>query len=136
MKASVRGFRASESSARDLISTVWTVLDQNLDDTASIINAVVDLIEEDDKKKDLLSSWNGFKIEVGTVESLCCIGIDSVHQQRRQFPDLIPTSVGSGYAGIATGRVLNAKNVTASRSSQQSSRQLWDRVAQAAGSSS
>jgi len=58
-----------------------------------------------------------------------------INQQRRQFPDMVPTSVGSGYAGIAGGRVLNAKNSTASRSSQQS-RQLWDRVAQAAGSSS
>jgi hypothetical protein len=64
VKAAMRGFRASESSARDLISTVWTILDQNLDDTASVINAVVDLLEEEDKKKDLLSSWNGFKIEV------------------------------------------------------------------------
>ncbi|KZP18272.1 hypothetical protein FIBSPDRAFT_1046304 [Athelia psychrophila] len=119
VKASVRGFKASEASARDIISTVWTVLDQNLDDTASIINAVVDLMDEEDKKKDLLSSWNGFKIE-----------------QRRQFPDLVPTSVGSGYAGIANGRVLNAKNVTSTRSSRQSSGQLWDRVAQAAGPSS
>jgi E3 ubiquitin-protein ligase ZNF598 len=64
VKAAMRGFRASESSARDLISTVWTILDQNLDDTASVINAVVDLIEEEDKKTELLSSWNGFKIEV------------------------------------------------------------------------
>ena len=54
-------------------------------------------------------------------------------QQRQQFPDLV---VGSGYAGIASGRVLNAKHATATRSSSQSSRQLWDRVAQAAGSSS
>jgi hypothetical protein len=64
------------------------------------------------------------------------VGTDCmINQQRRQFPDLVPTSVGSGYAGIAGGRVLNAKHSTASRSSQQS-RQLWDRVAQAAGSSS
>jgi E3 ubiquitin-protein ligase ZNF598 len=63
VKAAMRGFRASESSARDLISTVWTILDQNLDDTASVINAVVDLLEEEDKKTEL-SSWNGFKIEV------------------------------------------------------------------------
>jgi hypothetical protein len=64
VKAAMRGFRASESSARDLISTVWNILDQNLDDTASVVNAVVDLLEEEDKKKDLLNSWNGFKIEV------------------------------------------------------------------------
>lgn len=64
IKASLRGYRSSESSARDLISTIWTILDQNLDDTASVVNVLVDLLEDDDKKKDLLSSWNGFKIEV------------------------------------------------------------------------
>lgn len=45
-------------------------------------------------------------------------------------------AIGSGYAAITTGRVLNAKHSTASRSHQQSSRQVWDRVAQAASSSS
>ncbi|KIJ59677.1 hypothetical protein HYDPIDRAFT_100159 [Hydnomerulius pinastri MD-312] len=119
VKAAIRGYRTNELSARDLISTVWNILDNNLDDTASIINGVVDILDEDEKKSDLLASWNGFKIE-----------------QRHQFPDLVPTAVGSGYAGIASGRVLNAKHVTATRSSQQSSRQVWDRVAQAASSSS
>ncbi|KAG0707853.1 hypothetical protein DFH29DRAFT_600998 [Suillus ampliporus] len=118
-KAAVRGFRLNESTARDLISTIWNVLDRNLDDTAGIVNAIVDLFDEEEKKSNLLSSWNGFKIE-----------------QRQQFPDLVPQEVGSGYAGIASGRVLNAKHATATRSSSQSSRQLWDRVAQAAGSSS
>ncbi|EGN95836.1 hypothetical protein SERLA73DRAFT_162550 [Serpula lacrymans var. lacrymans S7.3] len=118
VKAAVRGYRLSESSARDLISTIWNVLDNNLDDTASIVNGIVDLLDEEEKKTALLSSWNGFKIE-----------------QRRQFPDLVPTAVGSQYAGITGGRVLNAKHATTSRSSNQSSRQVWDRVAQAAGSS-
>ncbi|KAH0826958.1 hypothetical protein J3R83DRAFT_4616 [Lanmaoa asiatica] len=119
VKAAMRGYRTNESSARDLILTVWNVLDHSLDDTASIINGVIDLLEEEEKKRDLLAAWNGFKIE-----------------QRQQFPDLVPTAVGSGYAGITSGRVLNAKHATASRSSQQSSRQLWDRVAQAASASS
>ncbi|KAG2349998.1 hypothetical protein BDR05DRAFT_972889 [Suillus weaverae] len=118
-KAAVRGFRFNESTARDLISTIWNVLDRNLDDTAGIVNAIVDLFDEEEKKSNLLSSWNGFKIE-----------------QRQQFPDLVPQEVGSGYAGIASGRVLNVKHATATRSSSQSSRQVWDRVAQAAGSSS
>lgn len=65
MKAAIRGYRANESSARDLISTVWNVLDHDLDGTAGIINAVVDLLEEEEKKRDLLSAWNGFKVEVG-----------------------------------------------------------------------
>ncbi|KXN92886.1 hypothetical protein AN958_07306 [Leucoagaricus sp. SymC.cos] len=56
-------------------------------------------------------------------------------EQRRQFPDLVPQAVGNGYAGITSGRVLNAKNSTASRSSRPS-RQVWDRVAAAASSSS
>ncbi|KAG8217953.1 hypothetical protein J3R82DRAFT_6124 [Butyriboletus roseoflavus] len=119
VKAAMRGYRANESSARDLISTVWNVLDHNLDDTASIINGVIDLLEEEEKKRYLLAAWNSFKIE-----------------QRQQFPDLVPTAVGSGYAGITSGRVLNAKHATASRSSSQSSRHVWDRVAQAASASS
>ncbi|KAG6852301.1 hypothetical protein C0991_001115 [Blastosporella zonata] len=122
VKAAIRGYRASESSAKDLISTIWNVLDQNLEHTASIVNAFVDLLDQEEKKQDLLSSWKGFEIE-----------------QRRQFPDLVPTAIApsgtGGYAAITTGRVLNAKHATATRSSQRSSRQVWDRVAQAAGSS-
>lgn len=137
VKAAIRGFRASETSARDLISTIWNILDRNLEHTASIVNAFVDLLDEEEKKQDLLSSWKGFAIEVSILhpKRYTILSIPSL-QQRRQFPDLIPTAVGGGYAAITTGRVLNAKNSTARRSSQQSSRQVWDRVAQAAGSSS
>lgn len=63
-KAAMRGYRASESSARDLISTVWNILDRNLEHTASIINAFVDLLDDEEKKEDLLASWKGFAIEV------------------------------------------------------------------------
>ena len=55
-------------------------------------------------------------------------------QQRGQFPELVPTSIGTEYAGIAGGRVLNAKHQT-SRTSR-SKRQVLDRVAAAASSSS
>jgi hypothetical protein len=40
------------------------VLDQRLEYTASVVNALVDLLEEDEKKQDLLASWKGFEIEV------------------------------------------------------------------------
>ncbi|KAJ3495674.1 hypothetical protein NLJ89_g10589 [Agrocybe chaxingu] len=63
VKAATRGYRSSESNARDLISTIWNVMDQNLEQTASIINAFVDLLDEEEKKADLLSSWKGFAIE-------------------------------------------------------------------------
>ncbi|KAF8872122.1 hypothetical protein CPB85DRAFT_1445160 [Mucidula mucida] len=118
VKAAIRGYRASETSAKDLISTIWNVLDRSLEHTASLINAFVDLLDEDDKKQDVLTSWKGFEVE-----------------QRQQFPDLVPTAVGTGYAGITSGRVLNAKHSTGSRSAQQSSRQVLDRVARAASSS-
>lgn len=55
-------------------------------------------------------------------------------QQRGQFPELVPTSIGTEYAGIAGGRVLNAKHQT-SRSSRPR-RQVLDRVEAAASSSS
>lgn len=118
VKAAIRSYRANESAARDLISTIWNISDNNLEGTAGIINAVVEFIEEEDKKKDLLQAWNGFKIE-----------------QRNQFPELVPSGSGSQWAGITSGRLLNAKQSTSSRSHGQSSGQVLDRVARAAASS-
>lgn len=142
VKLSLRSYRASESAARDLISAVWSILDRDLDNTASILNLLVDLMDDDDKKSSLLSAWNGFKIEVSPLHpalsppSHTHAPLPPPTQQRRQFPDLVPTSVGTGYAGIASGRVLNAKALTAAHPSRQSSRAVWDRVAQAASASS
>ncbi|KAJ7706693.1 hypothetical protein B0H17DRAFT_972658 [Mycena rosella] len=113
-RAAIRSFRAAESSARDLISTLWSVLDARMEPAASIVNALVDILDEPPQRADVLAAWRGFEIE-----------------QRRQFPELVPSAVGSGYAGIASGRVLNAKHATAARGG----RQVWDRVAQAASSS-
>ncbi|OCH93808.1 hypothetical protein OBBRIDRAFT_748742 [Obba rivulosa] len=119
INAAIRSYRTSESAARDLILTVWNILDRNLDGTASVVNMLVDLVDEEDKKRDLLAAWNGFKVE-----------------QRGQFPELVPTTTGTEWSGIASGRVLHAKQSTSTHSSSQSSRQLLDRVARAAASSS
>ncbi|KAI0035050.1 hypothetical protein K488DRAFT_30207, partial [Vararia minispora EC-137] len=110
VRLSLRSFTASEMGARDLISTVWNILNQELDNTASIVNALVDFIEDEEKKSSLLGAWNGFKLE-----------------QRRQFPDLVPTSIGTNYAGITGGRMLRS-----AAASRQSSSAIQDRVAQAA----
>ena len=64
IKAATRSYRAAESSARDLIQIIWNVLDRNLEHTASIVNAFIDLVDDDEKKQDLLASWNGFAVEV------------------------------------------------------------------------
>ena len=64
VKAAARSYRSAESSARDFILTIWNVLDRNLEHTASIVNAFIDLLDEEEKKQDLLTSWKGFNIEV------------------------------------------------------------------------
>jgi len=61
---SFRSYRNSESSARDLISSIWNALDRNLDTSAVFVNTVVDLLDEEDKREDLLSTWDCFKVEV------------------------------------------------------------------------
>ncbi|GJJ12290.1 hypothetical protein Clacol_006531 [Clathrus columnatus] len=119
IKSAIRSYRSNESGPRDLINTIFTVVNKNLDDTASLISSLVELLDDEDKRRALLASWNGFKIE-----------------QQQQFPDLVAANIGSGYAGAASGRILNIKHSTASRSSSQSSGQVWERVAQAAASTS
>ncbi|KAH9958342.1 hypothetical protein BC827DRAFT_1345056 [Russula dissimulans] len=115
VKLALRDYTTSQSGARDLISTVWNTLDRELDATASIINLVVDFLEDEEKKMDLLSAWNAFKIE-----------------RRRELPDLIivPASAGVDYASIANSRVLSAHRVAPPP--RQAQRAVWDRVAQAA----
>lgn len=64
VKAAVRSYRANESAARDLISTIWNISDNNFEGTAGVMNSLVEYLDEEDKKKDLLQAWNSFKIEV------------------------------------------------------------------------
>ena len=65
IKAATRSYRLTESTPRDLILTIWNVVDSNLEHTASLVNAFIDLLDEEEKKQDLLASWRGFVIEVG-----------------------------------------------------------------------
>ena len=136
VKAALRSYRANESAARDLISTVWNITDRNLEGTASVVNGTIEFLDDEDKKRDMLQAWNGFKIEVCLSEASAISVTNEVVQQRNQFPELVPAGTGSEWAGITGGRILNAKQSTATRSQGQSSRQLLDRVARAAGSSS
>ena len=67
LKLSLRSYIASEMGPRDLISNIWNILDRDLDNTASVVNLVIDLLEGEDKKNALLGAWNGFKIEVSSA---------------------------------------------------------------------
>ena len=48
-------------------------MDQKLEHTASIVNAFVDLVDEEEKKQDILTSWKSFEIEVCIV--LCSLSL-------------------------------------------------------------
>lgn len=70
VKASIRSYRATESSARDLITTVYNVLEQDLNKTSTIVGNIADILDDEEKRGDLLSSLNGFKVEVCGVPTL------------------------------------------------------------------
>jgi hypothetical protein len=71
VRAAARGYRSAESNARDLILTVWNVMDCQLEHTASVVNALVDTLDEEEKKQEVLASWKGFVVEVTLHPDLC-----------------------------------------------------------------
>lgn len=62
--AAFRSYRTAQSGSRDVISTVFTILKQDLDSAASIVGGLVDMLDDEEKRQGLLSAWNGFKVEV------------------------------------------------------------------------
>ncbi|KAG8835738.1 Small subunit processome complex component [Serendipita sp. 399] len=113
IKSAIRSYRASESTARDLIHTFYSILDQSLEVTGTFISSLVDLLDSEEKKSNLLAGWQTYKLE-----------------QQEQFPSLLPMSTAGNYAGVASGRALQVKRLQ----NQGSRRLVWDRVERAAAS--
>jgi predicted Zn-dependent protease with MMP-like domain len=66
-RSAVRQFRNSESGAKDLVDTVFNVLDRDVDATTGVVREVASLFDNDgekDKQQALLSVLNAFRIEV------------------------------------------------------------------------
>ncbi|KAJ7627855.1 hypothetical protein DFH06DRAFT_728298 [Mycena polygramma] len=63
-----------------------------------IVDALAETCDEGEQREAVLAAWRTFELEY-----------------RAQFPELVPSAVGSGYAGITSGRVLNARHATAGR---------------------
>jgi hypothetical protein len=104
VKLAIRSYLASESGARDVISTLFTVLNQDLEGSASVMNALVDILEDEEKRKNLLSAWNGFKIEVG-AQWISAIGAELITSNDESFqisevPLRTPASQVSPVAGF------------------------------------
>ncbi|CCA67505.1 hypothetical protein PIIN_01334 [Serendipita indica DSM 11827] len=113
-KAAIRSYRSSESSAGDLITTFYNILDQDLDTVGVFISSLVDLLDDESKKRTLLTAWNGFKI-----------------QKQEEFPSLGPTfSAAGGTSWASGGRTLRVKKQQA----QSKHSQVWARVERAAAS--
>lgn len=125
-RSSVRTFRNGEASARDLISTIHTLIGE-MDDCAPLVNGLIHLLEDADKKRDLLDAWNQYRIDT------------------TQFPSLVPLAQGgasgssvlsgAGYAG-AGNRTGGQALRSIKRSTAASSPQVWDNVERAASASS
>ncbi|KAJ9095698.1 hypothetical protein QFC21_005570 [Naganishia friedmannii] len=114
---SVRAFKNNEAGARDMIYTIYSVLNSDQESTVKIARDIVGLFNGDtEKQKSILEAVNEFKID-----------------RRNEFPTLGdgPTGVGTEFAGIASGKILSAKRVTQPGSN---SNAIWDRVERAAAS--
>lgn len=62
----VRGYRGSETSAEDLVDTLWNVFDRQIDVAAGIINRVADLFEDIERRTSILSAWRDLQANVST----------------------------------------------------------------------
>jgi hypothetical protein len=61
-------------SAHDLVDTLWQILDRKVDATGSVINGVADLVESEDKRREILAAWNDFRIEVRYTAQILYLG--------------------------------------------------------------
>ncbi|ORY35728.1 hypothetical protein BCR39DRAFT_511754 [Naematelia encephala] len=118
-RSAIRQFKTNESGAKDMIDTVFHVLDRDVEATTSVVREIGNLLGSDgegDKQKSVLEALNGFRVE-----------------QQEHFPSLGgPTGQGSNWAGIASGKILNAKRTTLP--TRRGGSTVWDRVEAAAAS--
>jgi hypothetical protein len=66
-RSAVRQFRNAESGPKDLIDTVFNVLDRDADATTGVVREVASLVDNDgerEKQQALLAAVNSFRIEV------------------------------------------------------------------------
>lgn len=122
----VRVFNKGESSARDLISTLHSLVG-DLDRCAPLVKGLMELVDDADKTNALREAW------------------DQYRNERTQFPSLTPAgssvaiaagtrSAGAGAgagAGQRRGTLRSMKNSSAASSSL-----VWDNVERAASASS
>ena len=66
-RSAVRQYRNNESGAKDMVDTIYHVLDRDPDATSGVVREIASLFEgeaEKDKRSAVLEALNGFQIEV------------------------------------------------------------------------
>ena len=65
-KSQVSSFRRGDSTASELIDTLWDIFNTKLDEFGKLITSTADLFDYDAKPKrtELLGAWNDWKIQV------------------------------------------------------------------------
>lgn len=145
----VGGYKSGQNGVDDVMDTLYNIFDHNVDATANIAAAAAMLLTgvDDDKKKSLINrtavwrrevSFNASDHQKGTWGLIESPSIFLQHQADCPSPANAPRSSssnqgvtrGTGYAGIASGRVVDVKQSLRG----QASRQVWDRVERAAAS--
>lgn len=66
-RAAIRAFKMTESTAQNMIDTIYNVLDRDAQATISVIKEIGQIFEEDgdrDKAMNILEAMNGFRAQV------------------------------------------------------------------------
>lgn len=66
-RSAVRQFKNNESSAKDMIDTIFNVLDRDVESTVGVLREVAGLFDDDEKSRAVLEAVNGFRIEVSHI---------------------------------------------------------------------
>lgn len=61
----IRSYKNNEAPARDLVDTVYSVLNRDSEDTSRVVRRIADTMRgDDDKVRGILTALNAFKIDV------------------------------------------------------------------------
>ena len=118
METTVKSYRASESSAEDMIGTLYSIFDDQVDMTGKIVYNTADLLDNNDKRLELLNTWD-------RQQGQLLQSVDS-------FPSLVPTAPVSHTTNGSVKRPSPATRQAITRSTKQSSSAVWARVEEAA----
>lgn len=73
-RSAVRQFKNNESSAKDMVDTVYHVLDEDAAATSGVVREIAKLFDGDDereKQQAIIASLSNFRVEV-SFQTPCC----------------------------------------------------------------